>query len=152
MHCMESMHTLHVLFGVLHLISIHCGIVYSIMQVHPLQEKLFLDWWGETTSLVPNLVVVFYYQECRHDLLVSCCWLSLTCKWVPTLHSGFTLPGQNHTVNPGMDNLIFVRPLVSDDLVGQSSLCMYELTLSHDGPSTSSWCHLGGSCSRLKLV
>ena len=43
MHCMESMHTLHVLFGVLHLISIHCGIVYSIMQVHPLQEKLFLD-------------------------------------------------------------------------------------------------------------
>ncbi|CAI7995772.1 hypothetical protein GBAR_LOCUS1752 [Geodia barretti] len=39
------------------------------MQVHPLQEKLFLDWWGETTSFVPNLVVVFYYQECRHDLL-----------------------------------------------------------------------------------
>ena len=34
------MHTLHVLFGVLHF---HCGIVYSIMQVHPLQEKLFLD-------------------------------------------------------------------------------------------------------------
>ena len=38
---------------------------------------------------------------------------------------------------------------MSDDIVGQSSLCVYELRLSHDGPSTSSWCHLGGSCTQI---
>ena len=44
-----------------------------------------------------------------------------------------------------------VNPLVSDDIVGQSSLCVYELRLSHDGTLTSSWCHLGGSCMQIFL-
>ena len=41
-----------------------------------------------------------------------------------------------------------MNPLVSDDIVGESSLCMHQLRLSHDGPSTSSWCHLGGNCTQ----
>ena len=37
-------------------------------------------------------------------------------------------------------------PVLSDDIVGQLSVCV-----SRDGPSTSSWCHLGGSCEHLWL-
>ena len=40
-------------------------------------------------------------------------------------------------------------PVLSDDIVGH--LSVYVLRLSRDGPSTSSWCHLGGSCEHLCL-
>ena len=35
-------------------------------------------------------------------------------------------------------------PVLSDDIVRQSSVWVW-LTLSHDGPSTSSWCLSGGT-------
>ena len=63
---------------VLHLVAFHFFSIpgFPIMQVHPLQEK---TGEGKQHQSFPNLVMVFYYQECHHDLLVSCGWFCFCC-------------------------------------------------------------------------
>ena len=52
------------------------------------------------------------HQECRHDLLVSCGWLSLTCKWANNIHSSeFQLSAvSNFLCSPIITNILY--PLI----------------------------------------
>jgi hypothetical protein len=67
----------------------------------------------------------------------------------------YTYITQNHTCTTGTTLDIMVA--TSNAAHGKPSswqnsqhltvhMCVYELRLSHDVPSTSSWCHLGGNC------
>ena len=83
------------------------------------------------------------YEANKHwqkHCALFCPVLSFTCTVFYQYQHGYKAVG---------NILCSVNLLMSDGIVGQSSLCMYELRLSHDGPSTSSWCHSGGSCKHL---
>ena len=53
--------------------TFHCGIVYSVVQVHQVQEKNFQNWFGGNNIIRSKLSSgqVFYYQECELWLVVT---------------------------------------------------------------------------------